>query len=70
MTSIFKQAATQSRKLNLIQSIVSIAPPQSKVSRLGSAPKSGRSRSELKHSLKIMINLEKGIALKISSFQV
>lgn len=46
MTSIFKQAATQSRKQSYIQSLRFTESPQSKTSRLEFVQKFGKNRLE------------------------
>jgi hypothetical protein len=68
MTSIFKQAATQSRIYIAIQSEQSTAPPQSKVYNHAYEQRSGKNKLESKHSSRIMTNYAKDIASRINSF--
>lgn len=66
MTSVFKQAATQSRTSVLTQLPHTINSPASNLYRPESEPKCGKSKFVSRHSSKIMTSFEKDTALTIS----
>lgn len=67
MTSVFKQAATQSRTSVLIQSLPITESAVFKVSRLGLGPKFGKNKSEWKPFSRITTNSAKVTASTTSS---
>lgn len=70
MTSVFKQAATQSRNQSLTQLHLTIASTPYKASKPELELKSGKNKSESRHSSKTTTNSGKVTASMISSNQL
>jgi hypothetical protein len=68
MTSVFKQAATQSRNQYYIQFLKDSGPPQWKQFRPRLEPRFGRNKFESKPFSRIMISFARDIASKTNSF--